>query len=118
VYGWLVRVLVCGVGRPFRARVGVGRGDPGRCPGLPWCAPLGRLVWRLRVSRFPSLTCLTRRREDAKYGSGRDLVWVGFVSLVDFVVGPRRGVESRSEPRDRIGSRKDAKTQRGEGTKA
>ncbi len=27
---------------PFRARLGVGRGDPGRCPGLPWCAPLGR----------------------------------------------------------------------------
>ena len=37
-----MRVLVCGVGRPFRARAGVGRGDPGRCPGLPWYAPLGR----------------------------------------------------------------------------
>ncbi len=44
MFGWRVRVLVLvwRVGRPFRARLGVGRGDPGRCPGLPWCAPLGR----------------------------------------------------------------------------
>ncbi len=33
--------LVQGLVRPFRAEMNGGAWNPGRCPGLPWAAPLG-----------------------------------------------------------------------------